>query len=234
MTLSNNDIKRELIKGNNISIHPLKLGNIKGSSINFTASKMAWKVSDKKTAVKEDIITIPPNDTVCIYTQEAIWISRRIGGTYHPRVTLVSKGLSHISTTLDPGWAGISLVAVNNPTDKEIEIRVGEAFVSIMLYYLNTPSDLNIGENSASRRDIAGAFEKNDEEDMLLQEQWHRNQYGITTEMLKSKNYKEFEEDELKEITKKKEEKKEFRQTFWYPLVVAIVGGIIGGSISFF
>ncbi|HDR4897215.1 hypothetical protein [Bacillus thuringiensis] len=66
MLLSDNDIKRELIKGENITIYPL---NIKGSSINLTASKYAWKVSDRETAIIEDKIAIPPNEAVCIYTQ---------------------------------------------------------------------------------------------------------------------------------------------------------------------
>ena len=40
LLLSNNDIKRELYNANNISIHPLNVDNIKGSSINLTASNM--------------------------------------------------------------------------------------------------------------------------------------------------------------------------------------------------
>lgn len=66
LLLSDNDIKREEIKGKNIMIYPL---NIKGSSINLKASKYAWKVSDRETAIIEDKIVIPPNEAVCIYTQ---------------------------------------------------------------------------------------------------------------------------------------------------------------------
>ncbi len=69
MLLSDNDIKRELIKGENIMIYPLNIKNITGSSINLTASKYARKVSDRETAVIEDKIVIPPNEAVCIYTQ---------------------------------------------------------------------------------------------------------------------------------------------------------------------
>lgn len=73
MLLSNNDIKRELIKAKNLAIYPLKLENVKGSSLNLTASKHAWRVSDKKSAVVNNKIIIPPNDTVCIFGEEAIW-----------------------------------------------------------------------------------------------------------------------------------------------------------------
>lgn len=71
MLLSNNDIKQELIKAKNLAIHPLKLENVKGSSINLTASQYAWNIGDKKTAVTKDQkkIVIPPNNTVCIFTK---------------------------------------------------------------------------------------------------------------------------------------------------------------------
>lgn len=231
MLLSNNDIKRELIEGN-IRIHPLNMDNIKGGSINLTASKMAWKVSDQNSAVKDDIIEIPPNDTVCIYTNEAIWVSRWIGGTYHPRVSLVSKGLGHISTTLDPGWAGLSLIAVNNPTNKAVSIIVGQSLVSIMLYYLKTPSSLNTLENTPSRPDIAKTFKLSSEEDLFLQEQWHRNEQGISGRMLKSDNYKEFYKEENEEIIKKEQGKKKFKEIFTYPLGIAILGAILCSVLS--
>jgi|SRR5699024_8983949 len=189
MLLSDNDIKRELINAKNIAIYPLKLENIKGSSINLTAGKYAWKTSDEQSAVKDNKIIIPPNDTVCIVTEEAIWVSRRIGGTYHPRVSQVSKGIGHISTTLDPQWHGLSLVAVSNPTSNPIDIRVGDAFVSIMLYYLKTPATKGIIENQASRPDIYRQFHLTDQEDTYLGEQWHRNQQGIVDRMVKSESY---------------------------------------------
>ncbi|MGX5538909.1 dCTP deaminase domain-containing protein [Bacillus wiedmannii] len=226
MLLSNNDIKRELIKAKNIAIHPLSLDKIRGSSINMTASNMAWRVSDKQSAVAGNVIKIPANDTVCIYTQEAIWISRNIGGTYHPRVSLVSKGLAHISTTLDPAWAGLSLVAVNNPTDREIEIRVGENFITIMLYYLKTASDLNIIDNAASRSDIARGFTLSHDEDLFLQEQWHRTSHGIEEKMLNSQNYKDLYRDKTKF-------QRGFREILSNPLVSSIVGGILTGIVIF-
>ncbi|WP_138859154.1 dCTP deaminase domain-containing protein [Exiguobacterium mexicanum] len=228
MLLSNNDIKREIVKAKNISIYPLKLENIKGSSLNLSASKMAWRVSDRKSAVVADTtIIIPPRDTVCIYTNEAIWVSRRVGGTYHPRVSLVSKGLGHISTTLDPGWAGVSLVAVNNPSDKEIVINVGEAFVSVMFYYLKTPSSLNDHENLASRPDIGKVFDLSPEEHSFLEMSWHRNQSNITKNMIKSLEYNDLKSQKLK-----------FRRTLTTitssPLFSTIFGGIITGAIIYF
>lgn len=54
LLLSNNDIKREIIKAKNISIHPLIVENIKGSSINLTASAHAWDVKQRDSVVSQD------------------------------------------------------------------------------------------------------------------------------------------------------------------------------------
>lgn len=222
MLLSNNDIKEELIKAKNLAIHPLKVENVKGSSINLTASKYAWNIGNKKTAVTEDQkkIVIPPNNTVCIFTKEAVWVSRRIGGTYHPRVSLVAKGLGNISTTLDPQWYGLSLVAVNNPTDSPIEIKIGEAFVSVMLYYLKTPATKGIIENQASRPDIYSKFEVSDDEELFLTEQWHRNHHGIVSKMLNSESYQYLYKDKIKFWTK-------LSNFFGHNFISGVLGGLI-------
>lgn len=226
MLLSNNDIKRELINARNLCIHPLVVDNIKGSSINFTASEFAWRVSDKDSAVQNNKIVVPPNDTVCIFTNEAIWVSRRIGGTYHPRVSLVSKGLSHISTTLDPQWYGLSLVAVHNHTATPIEIKVGEAFVSIMLSYLKTPADTGIFENAASRSDLSSKFNLSDEAETHLGQQWHRNHQSLLSKMLESESYLNLEKN-------KKKFSRGIKDFFNHSLVSGIIGGLIVGLVMF-
>lgn len=201
-------------------IHPLKVENIKGSSINLTASKFAWRISDGKSAVNENKIVIPPNDTVCIYTEEAIWVSRRIGGTYHSKVSQTSKGLGHIATTLDPQWYGLSLVAVPNHTSRPIDILVGSSFVTVMLGYVNTPSTKGLGENAASRPDISKRFEQSDEEELFLNSQWHRSYEGIKDAMINSESYKKLVKD-------KNKVRQEIGDIFRHPLVSAIIGGVV-------
>lgn len=226
MQLSNNDIKRELIKAKNMSIHPLTVENIKGGSINLTASNMAWKVSDKKSAVVNNQIVIPARDTVCIYTNEALWVSKRIGGTYHSRVSLVSRGLGHISTTLDPGWAGVSLVALNNPTDNEIIINVGDAFVSLMFYYLKSPSSLNGHENVASRPDIARSFELSHVESRFLDSGWHKNEENITKRMKSSIAHQEMKSNKMKLTSM-------IMTLSSNNLVSSVIGGLIVGILIY-
>lgn len=228
MLLSNNDIKRELIKAKNISIHPLMVENIKGSSINLTASAHAWDINTKESVVSDNKkITIKGNATVAIFTQEAIWVSRRIGGTYHPRVSLVAKGLSNISTTLDPQWYGLSLVTISNNTGQDMVIRVGDAFVSVMLYYLNSPATKGIIDNQASRPDLYSKFNLTDDDEQFLAQQWHRNYHGIVQNMKSSESYKYLVKD-----------KNKFRLNvinfFQQPLMVALITfllSIIGAII---
>lgn len=230
--LSNNDIKRELIKSKNLAIHPLKVENIKGSSINLTASKYAWNLKDNNSAYfkRDNVIVIPPNETVSIYTEEGIWVSRRIGGTYHPRVSLVAKGLSNISTTLDPQWYGLSLVTVTNQSSDKVEIPVGQAFVSVMLYYLKTPATKGVSENLASRPDISAKFQKTHEEDVYLSNQWHRSHEALANSMLSSDSYKELYKNKTKY-------RRKISNFFGHNFVSGLAGGlvatVIGGIILY-
>lgn len=52
-----------------------------------------------------DEIIIQPNQFVVIKTFERIRLSRNIGATIHSLARLTLLGMSHISTTIHPGWA---------------------------------------------------------------------------------------------------------------------------------
>lgn len=140
--LSNEDILNEL--GKNIYVYPFVSDNIRGNTLNLTSSNMAWSIMQKESIVKvineKRVIVIPPHDTALIETEETIYVSNKIGGTYHSRVSKVSLGLGHIGTTLDPGWIGPSLIALHNHLDIPVTINVGASIVSIIFHYLNTES----------------------------------------------------------------------------------------------
>jgi hypothetical protein len=69
---------------------------------------------------------VEPNDTVLILTQEEVWVSEQIAGTFHSKVGIVSSGFGHISTTLDPNWEGPLLISLNNPTRKRLKLIIGK------------------------------------------------------------------------------------------------------------
>lgn len=136
---------RQFIKhlGKNIFIWPFNPANLKGSTYNLTASKIAYyKENGENISVidQDDVINIPEKKTVLIQTEESIYVTKNICGTYHAKVKMVSKGLSSISTTLDPYYFGTSLIAVTNLSDKTIKINSGETFCSLMLYKMRGAS----------------------------------------------------------------------------------------------
>jgi deoxycytidine triphosphate deaminase len=109
-TLSNVDIEKELIQGN-ILVFPFNAKNIKGASYNFTVGQFAYRVPNDPNGQYESVydsvnqkIVLPPRSTVLVATNESIWVSHKIAGTYHSKVKLVSKGIGHIGTTLDPDF----------------------------------------------------------------------------------------------------------------------------------
>lgn len=86
----------------------------------------------------EDII-LPGKSTIQILTKESLWVSGKIAGTFHSRVSLVARGISHISTTLDPIWFGPLLITIRNNTEQEIFLKQDMKFVTLVFYKLITP-----------------------------------------------------------------------------------------------
>lgn len=158
MMLSIVDLYREI--GKSIFISPFNTSNIRDNSIDFTASMFAWS-PDKTYLYDEasDYIIIPPRNTACILTEESIYVTGKIGGTYHSRVSLVTKGLGHISTMLDPLYCGQSLIALQNLTNDPIPIKRGERIVSIVFYYLKTPIKKGVLANAPSHIDKVAALD---------------------------------------------------------------------------
>ena len=136
--LSIENIYREI--GKNIFICPLDVNNFRDNSIDLTASKFAWtSEGDYIYNEKDKSITVPKHKTACILTNEAIYVTSKIGGTYHSRVSMVRNGLGHIGTMLDPEYVGQSLIMLHNTTENDIIIKEGERMVSLVFYYLSTP-----------------------------------------------------------------------------------------------
>lgn len=184
------DIIHEL--GKNILIYPLDKCIIKGSSIDLSASKYAWSIKSQKSLVENDVITIPPNDTAIIFTNETIYVSEKICGTYHPKVTLVSKGLSHIATTLDPCFIGISIISMTNLSNTDITIPVGSNFVSIMFYYIKTHSKETQPHNSSGFiSSLTNFVGQEDLKNWASSNNWVFEFKELRDKMIKSEKYKE-------------------------------------------
>ena len=125
--------------GKHIIIYPFSRKSVKGVGYNLSISKYAWSISRKIELVitaedGESYFRIQPGETALVETEETVWISPRVAGTFHSKVDKVSEGFSPISTTLDPGWIGPLLIAVTNLTKEERKLKLGESFVTLIFH----------------------------------------------------------------------------------------------------
>ncbi|MEQ8997174.1 MAG: deoxycytidine deaminase [Coleofasciculus sp. B1-GNL1-01] len=91
-------------------------------------------------------IEIAPRDTVVIETLESISLSREVGATIHAMATRVtSQGLSHISTTVDPGWTGKLLISCHNYRDSPVELRFGDSLCTICFFRVESQAKGSVG-----------------------------------------------------------------------------------------
>ena len=114
-------------KHQGILIAPFDAKKAKGIGYNISPSDLIYSIKkggpQKIIDCEEGSYTyINPNDTVLILSYEYIQSDSKIAGTFHSRVRNSAKGLGNVSTTLDPGWKGMLLVAINNPTKKRVKL----------------------------------------------------------------------------------------------------------------
>lgn len=137
--LSDVDIKTELGKG--IILEPFEENCLTpvGYDMRVGAYGFSWKSRREIAIDKDGQIVIEPNDTVLIETYESVALSKQFGATIHSIVTIASAhGLAHVSTTIDPGWAGKLLVQVHNYRDSAVPIRFKQPFCTVCFYRMQS------------------------------------------------------------------------------------------------
>jgi deoxycytidine triphosphate deaminase len=137
--LSDKNITKLLNK--EIVIFPYKEENLTPIGYNLTPSDFAVSINKNELLQIEDgCYIVEPNDTALILTNESIWVSKKIAGTFHSKVGVVSTGFGHISTTLDPNWKGPLLISINNPTNKKLKLNIEDSFITLIFYRLESPA----------------------------------------------------------------------------------------------
>ena len=236
--LSIEDIYREI--GRNIFICPLNIDNFRDNSIDLTASEFAW-TSDGNNIYDEesDRITVPPHMTACILTKESIYVSEKIGGTYHSRVSLVKKGFGHIGTMLDPKYCGQSLIMLHNISDNDLILENiktspnGVRIVSLVFYYVKTPIYENSLSTPPSHQDKIGRIDA----EGRYAEWISRNPWVNNAKNLKA-HFREKYEKEFKKKRKYYAQKQNFisrlRYTKFGPYILKYGFMLILGGVTVF
>jgi len=177
--LSDNDI-REAIINKEMCITPFDVNNLDDrrltpAGFNFSFSKFVVSLNQKtfiRIQEKDDelFFYLDQGDTAIALTNESVWVSKNIGGTFHSKVGYVSLGLGHISTTLDPYWQGQLLISINNPSKRKIKVvisrfRSGQwifaTFITLCLYRMHTEAS-RPSDNYSARLDTLYEIIKND------------------------------------------------------------------------
>lgn len=116
---------RENLSG--IIVAPFDPLNAKGVGYNFSLSEMIYSITQRRLVpicreAQETYFYLQPNDTVLALSYEYLKVDNYIAGDFHSRVRITAQGVGSTSTTLDPGWKGMLLFSLNNPTRKKIKI----------------------------------------------------------------------------------------------------------------
>lgn len=160
--LSRDDIQLALAEGH-LKILPFESKNLTGIGYNLSTTDFAFSIKKGVllTIHKEGLtryVTIPSNDSVLFFSKEYIELDNTLAGTFHSKVSRVSEGLGHNSTTLDATWKGQLLISVNNPTSKGIKFYLdkdGRSILTLLLHKLDTPvTGDNIHDNNKGRCEL--------------------------------------------------------------------------------
>jgi ABC-type spermidine/putrescine transport system permease subunit II len=58
------------------------------------------------------------------------------------------------------------------------------------------------------------------------------SQVNLKLAMINSPNYKVLTKERDEAIKEEEKQKKEFKQTFWYPLTIGLIGALVGSVLS--
>lgn len=102
------------------------------------------KANAPASCPEQKFVYISPRDTALVLSKEYIQIPSTMCGSVVSRVSTVSNGLGHISTTIDPLWKGALLIAISNPSSEPKKLMIQDEssaipLATVTLQYLNTP-----------------------------------------------------------------------------------------------
>lgn len=104
-------------------------------------------------------IEVKPGHTISVETEESIKLGHGMGALVESKVRMVSKGFSHISTTIDPTWCGKLLLTFTNHSGKNLRIDLGTPIATLVFFRFISPAvgraDVNDKHNQETWRNYA-------------------------------------------------------------------------------
>ena len=140
-----------LMKSGEIKIEPFEEECLTpvGYDLRVGDHAVSWRKRCDISVKEERQITIDPGDTVLLSVRERIQTSKKIAGTIHSKVSLVSRGFSHVSTTVDPGWKGELTVLISNVRDIPLTLKFEQPFCTLVLHKTFSPATKEAPESRA-------------------------------------------------------------------------------------
>jgi len=251
--LSEWDIINELGRG--IFIYPF---SIKGCCLCLTASEQAYRFYiDQQTQQHEflcltdpdkKLIKIPSRKTAIIWTQESVFLDNYLCGSIHSKVKLVSQGIGHLGTRVNPNYGGVMAIALHNLSDNEIQIEVGDTIAYLRIHRLSSKSSFFPPTENDDPGKLNDAIPEGYVRPPQLikwlnepQNQWRKGDKNYILQALKQSpdnQYKKAKEDLKKKSLRYRLFFKYWPQ--WEPMVwatiigaLAAIGGAIGTWVAF-
>lgn len=146
------------------------------------------------------VILLFPHTTTYVETLEVLSTSGNIGGTCHSKVGTAAQGIGHIGTMMGPNYSGNCFVPLHNPTDKLIELPVGETFMSVVFNYLDTPvRERNATTGGHTDKFSSLGIHATMEELNDLNQDWKRSHKAVVEMMNADNNFKQFKKHLLRQ-----------------------------------
>lgn len=132
------DIDIRMAQGDTLIIEPFEEKNVTAVGYDVSVGNFVYVLGQALLSPSNGVYRVPSGATIQILTKETMWLSSKLAATIHSRVLLVSRGLAHISTTIDPSWAGPLLITTTNLSKTELALPEHGTFATVMFHILKT------------------------------------------------------------------------------------------------
>lgn len=217
-----------------------------------------WSIQDVVNPDVEEVY-LKPGESAVIKTHEYLQVPPDVAGIIQSKVSWVSLGISHISTTIDPTFRGHLAIAITNLGVKDIPLKYRSKFATGIFFKLDTKTEKKFVRSHQDLKDIIQVFEnksgveylaekRKEPKDatlpVLLEEiQWRGKPFDTIYLLLTKCDERlvTLEDtvkgesnlrDRVKELEIWKEKKRE-KSTLWWIAIVTVVASVVAVIITF-